>query len=43
MMVLEDDELIVSVAKLAEKDSIDESAQIEEETQTGIEDSGNHE
>jgi DNA gyrase subunit A len=37
MMVLEADEQIVSVAKLAEKDSTDESAPIEETIETGIE------
>jgi DNA gyrase subunit A len=37
MMVLEDDEFIVSVAKLAEKEAVDESEQIEEATEAGIE------
>ncbi len=40
MMVLEDDELIVSVAKLAEKDEADETApveEVEEATETGAE------
>lgn len=37
MMVLEADEQIVSVAKLAEKDSADESEQIEETLETGFE------
>jgi DNA gyrase subunit A len=36
MMVLEKNELIVSVAKLAEKDTVDESAQVEELIETGI-------
>lgn len=44
MMVLEDGELIVSVAKLAEKeDEADESAQVEEATEAGFEESGNQE
>lgn len=43
MMVLEEEELIVSVAKLAEKDSVDESAQAEEAAETGTEDSGSQE
>ncbi|MCK4501976.1 MAG: DNA gyrase subunit A, partial [Desulfuromonadales bacterium] len=37
MMVLEDDELIVSVAKLAEKDSEDGAAAAEEATEAGVE------
>ncbi|MDX2496055.1 MAG: DNA gyrase subunit A [Desulfuromusa sp.] len=37
MMVLEDDELIVSVAKLAEKDTADGVAQLEEATEAGVE------
>ena len=40
MMVLEDGEKIVSVAKLAEKDVADESAQVEETTEAGSEDPG---
>lgn len=40
MMVLEDDELIVSVAKLAEKDTADGVAQLEEATEAGIETTG---
>jgi DNA gyrase subunit A len=43
MMVLEDEELIVSVAKLAEKDSDDGTGQTEEAVETGTEDSGNQE
>lgn len=43
MMVLEDDELIVSVAKLAEKDSEDGTGQAEETVETGTEDSGSQE
>ncbi|MBN2791586.1 MAG: DNA gyrase subunit A [Desulfuromonadales bacterium] len=43
MMVLEEDELIVSVAKLAEKDTIDESGQTEEATETGPANSGSQE
>lgn len=43
MMVLEEDELIVSVAKLAEKDSEDGSAQTEEAAEAGTEDSGSQE
>lgn len=43
MMVLEDNELIVSVAKLAEKDNVDESAQAEEAAETGTDDSGSQE
>lgn len=35
MMVLEEDELIVSVAKLAEKEEADETAPVEEATETG--------
>ena len=41
MMVLEDDELIVSVAKLAEKDTADGVAPAEEATEAGVE-TGNH-
>ena len=37
MMVLEADEHIVSVAKLAEKDSVDESGEIKEAIETGLE------
>ena len=37
MMVLEADELIVSVAQLAEKDSVDESGEIKEAIETGLE------
>ncbi|MCF6238989.1 MAG: DNA gyrase subunit A, partial [Candidatus Marinimicrobia bacterium] len=37
MMVLEDDELIVSVAKLAEKDTVDGVAPLEEATEAGVE------
>ncbi len=37
MMVLEDGELIVSVAKLAEKDTADEVAPVEEATEAGVE------
>jgi len=37
MMVLEADEFIVSVAMLAEKDSVDESGEIEETIETGLE------
>ena len=37
MMVLEDDEFIVSVAKLAEKDTMDDAAQIEETVEAGPE------
>lgn len=37
MMVLETDEYIVSVAKLAEKDSVDESGEIKEAIETGLE------
>jgi DNA gyrase subunit A len=37
MMVLEADELIVSVAMLAEKDSVDESGEIEEAIEAGLE------
>ena len=37
MMVLEDDEFIVSVARLAEKEASDEDAPIEEEIETGLE------
>ncbi len=40
MMVLEEDEFIVSVARLAEKESTDESAPVEEEVEAGIEESG---
>ena len=40
MMVLEENEVIVSVAKLAEKDTMDESAQVEEVTETGIDTTG---
>lgn len=40
MMVLEEDEKIVSVAKLAEKDSVDGTAQAEETAETGTEDTG---
>ena len=40
MMVLEDDELIVSVARLAEKDMADESGPVEETTETGSEEPG---
>ncbi|MCW9049981.1 MAG: DNA gyrase subunit A [Deltaproteobacteria bacterium] len=43
MMVLEEDELIVSVAKLAEKDTVDESAPVEEAAETGTEEPGNQE
>jgi len=43
MMVLEDDELIVSVAKLAEKDSEDGTGQAEEAVEAGTEDSGSQE
>ena len=37
MMVLEEDEFIVSVAKLAEKDTMDDAAQIEETVEAGPE------
>jgi len=40
MMVLEDDELIVSVAKLAEKDTADGVAPLEEATEAGVETTG---
>ncbi len=40
MMVLEDDELIVSVAKLAEKDTADGVAQLEEAAEAGVETTG---
>ncbi len=40
MMVLEDDELIVSVAKLAEKDTVDGVAPLEEATEAGVETTG---
>lgn len=44
MMILEDDELIVSVAKLAEKEEdADESAALEEAAETGFEEPGNQE
>jgi len=43
MMVLEDDELIVSVAKLAEKDTADGIASAEEAIETGVETTGNPE
>lgn len=43
MMVLEEDELIVSVAKLAEKDTVDEPGQTEEATETGPESTGSQE
>ncbi|MDX2479140.1 MAG: DNA gyrase subunit A, partial [Desulfuromusa sp.] len=41
MMVLENDELIVSVAKLAEKDTADDVAQDEEATEAGVETTSN--
>jgi len=41
MMVLENDELIVSVAKLAEKDTADGVAPLEEATEAGVETTGN--
>ncbi|MEA3362747.1 MAG: DNA gyrase subunit A [Thermodesulfobacteriota bacterium] len=41
MMVLEDDELIVSVAKLAEKDTADGIAPLEEAIEAGVEATGN--
>ena len=37
MMVLEEEEFIVSVAKLAEKEAVDESAQTEEAVEAGPE------
>jgi DNA gyrase subunit A len=43
MMVLEDDELIVSVAKLAEKDTADGIAPTEEAIEAGVETTGNPE
>ncbi len=43
MMVLEDDEVIVSVAKLAEKDTADEIAPVEEAIEAGVETTGNPE
>jgi len=43
MMVLEDDELIVSVAKLAEKDTADGVASAEEEVETGADTTENPE
>ncbi len=43
MMVLEDGELIVSVAKLAEKDTADGVASVEEATEAGVETGNNNE
>ncbi len=43
MMVLEDDELIVSVAKLAEKDNVDGTGSVEEAVEAGTEEPGNQE
>ncbi len=43
MMVLEEDEFIVSVARLAEKETADESAPIEEEIEAGPDQAGEEE
>lgn len=43
MMVLEEDELIVSVAKLAEKETVDEPGETEEATEAGPESTGSQE